>query len=405
MSTETTNESEEFVYQISRRSALSLWAYPNPQGRGGKELCDVLLVCDPDVVIISVKDIRLGNSGGPKTDYERWSRKAIDASIKQIFGAERYLAEADVVVQKNGAPGIPLPSRGARRVHRVAVALGAEGQLPVFSKDDGRGFVHVLERESFDLVLRELDTITDLVDYLLAKEELLDRVRCAIVEGGEQNLLALYLNEGRKFPHSTDVLIADDSLWRHFASKPEVLRRKAADQDSYVWDRNVETLSRDILSGWMLPGPTFENAERAVRLMSKESRFQRRLFGGAFKEFLELSSTPNASRSRMLVSPSGVVYVFLLCAVDEDREFRAKELMLRCFVARGQNKDFVDVAGIATEVPAPGQGFSMDVVCLQMEQWTDDDQEKTTAMQKNLGYFLKPTERRFRSEEYPDGDD
>jgi hypothetical protein len=50
------NQSEEYLARLCRRSFLSLWSYPTPQGKNaGKELCDCLVVCDPDVIIFSVK--------------------------------------------------------------------------------------------------------------------------------------------------------------------------------------------------------------------------------------------------------------------------------------------------------------------------------------------------------------
>jgi hypothetical protein len=47
---EAVNDSEQFVYDICSKSFLSLWSYINPQGKTpGKELCDVLVVCNPHV--------------------------------------------------------------------------------------------------------------------------------------------------------------------------------------------------------------------------------------------------------------------------------------------------------------------------------------------------------------------
>jgi len=48
--------SEEFVNWVCQQSSLSLWSYASPRGKKGKELCDILVVCDPDIIIISVKD-------------------------------------------------------------------------------------------------------------------------------------------------------------------------------------------------------------------------------------------------------------------------------------------------------------------------------------------------------------
>ena len=65
------NESEQLVYDICKKSFLSLWSYANPLGKNLKELCDVLIVCDPDIIIISVKDISITDSGDISTDWKR----------------------------------------------------------------------------------------------------------------------------------------------------------------------------------------------------------------------------------------------------------------------------------------------------------------------------------------------
>ena len=89
------NQSEQWVYDICRQSFLSLWSYVNPQGRDpGKELCDILVVCDPHVIVISVKEVEYIEDEDTDVYFERWRRKAIDASLKQIKGAIRWLVTA-----------------------------------------------------------------------------------------------------------------------------------------------------------------------------------------------------------------------------------------------------------------------------------------------------------------------
>ena len=110
-------KSEAFVFEVCRRSFLSLWSYANPQGKGAsKELCDILVVCEPDVIIVSVKDIKVTDSGDLSVDRERWRKRATDGSVKQIYGAERYLERASNVIRSDGTPGRPLPSVNDRRI-------------------------------------------------------------------------------------------------------------------------------------------------------------------------------------------------------------------------------------------------------------------------------------------------
>ena len=86
------NAAEAFVYQLCRGSFLSLWSYMNPRQKvNGKELCDILVVCEPDIIIFSVKHSTLSKNGTPAVNMARWKRRAIDSSVSQIYGAERTL--------------------------------------------------------------------------------------------------------------------------------------------------------------------------------------------------------------------------------------------------------------------------------------------------------------------------
>ena len=62
------------------------------------------------------------------------------------------------------------------------------------------GFVHVMTEESFRDVLTELDTITDLTEYLAAKESFAHGGTVIVCEGTESNLLGWYLAKNRMLP-------------------------------------------------------------------------------------------------------------------------------------------------------------------------------------------------------------
>ena len=125
----------------------------NPLGKGGKELCDTLVVCEPDIIIFSVKNIKLTNSGDSAVDMERWRKHAIEASCKQIYGAERFIKSAPHVIRKDGSPGLPLACGIPRRIHHVAVAVGGQRRVPFDFGETGRGFVHVFDEITFGTIL------------------------------------------------------------------------------------------------------------------------------------------------------------------------------------------------------------------------------------------------------------
>ncbi len=387
------NRSEEIVYNICRRSFLSLWSYASPQGKDGNELCDVLIVCAPDVIVISVKEIGLCDSGDISTDWDRWSRRAIDGSAKQIYGAERWLKSANRVVKSDGTSGLLLPELTERRLHRVAVALGSEGRAPIKFGDLGKGFVHVFNESTLYAVFRELDTISDFVEYLAAKEAYSASGKKVVFEGTEEDLLAIYLHAGRKFPEEYDLTVVGDNLWRAFREKPEYQAKNAANKDSYFWDRLIEVFSRKEPE----VGPALSEAEFAIRVMAREDRFARRLLGRFFKEFLE----ERISRSRIFVSPSGVVYVFLVVPHGTDSEFLQAELGNRCFVARGLNQRSTTVVGVGTEYFEGNDPSTLFLCYFQKENWSAEDDAEMKAMQSELGYFVKPKLTAHHEDEYP----
>lgn len=395
------NNSEEFVYQVCHRSFMSLWSYANPIGKDkSKELCDILVVCDPDIIIFSVKEIGVSDSGDISTDWDRWRRRAIEGSVKQIYGAERWVANANNVIRSDGSDGLPFPSRSNRRIHRVAVALGSQGKVPLQFGDFGKGFVHVFDEISFQTILSELNTITDFISYLIAKEELYKSGKETVLHGGEEDMLALYLHHGRKFPGEFDQYVIDDNLWSGFISKPEYKAKKEADADSYIWDRIVSMLSDDILRGHIEFGPNLSESEIALRIMTREDRFNRRMLGKAFDEFYELARQKKV-RSRMVLGMSDVTYVFLVMPHGEERKYRVAELGGRCFVARGIHRERHTVIGLATERYEQGKGFSFDMMYQYKPIWTEEDQRQMEFAQKEFGYFVSPQNLSIHEDEYP----
>ena len=114
------NAAERFIFQLCRSSFLRLWSYANPQGKDpGKELCDVLVVCPPDVIIFSVKDVALKHGSRPEIGWSRWRKKAVEDSAKQIYGAERHIS-----------PWQNTPFQAARS---IGVASGAPAESRTFA--------------------------------------------------------------------------------------------------------------------------------------------------------------------------------------------------------------------------------------------------------------------------------
>ncbi len=369
------NKSEEFVFHICQETFLSLWSHANPPRENGKELCDILIVCEPDIVVFSVKEINVTEGEDIQIDWKRWNRKAIEESAKQVYGAERWLKKASHLIKSNGSRELRLPAEHERKFHRVVVALGSKDKVPMIYGDLGKGFVHVLDEMSFSIILRELDTILDFISYLSAKEEFYMAGKETPFLAGEENLLALYLHSGKKLPANYDVVHIEGGLWDSFAKKPEYQRKIEEDKISYLWDDVIEDIAKDVLKGNLEFSSSPDDGDIILRTMAREDRFSRRILGKLFREFILLSSQ-NKVRARMLRSPSGIIYVLLALPHTIERKYRRAELGVRCFIARGLNLDCKTIVGIATEQSKPGVGHSFDLYYLYMPEWREEHQKE-----------------------------
>jgi hypothetical protein len=354
--------SEQLVFDLCRKTALSLWSYANPRRIDGKELCDALIVFGDDIVIFSVKEVVLNEKADPEVAAKRWEREAVTKSVDQLIGARRYLDRLEHVIKHDGSPGVALPPPDKRRVHLVAVAVGGRRQVPIAGGNrNGGTYVHVMDEHALRVSLRELDTTPDFLAYLAAKEAF----DGTIIAEGEENLLALYLQHNRTLPAEMHAIVVQDGMWCEFETHPQFKARKDADRVSYWWDNFVIEgfISDHDVS--LEAGTTMSEFERVVRTMAAEDRLQRRMLSVHFLQWLERQEPGTRSfRSR-----SGVGYLFGTFPRDMDRTARQQELVARCYVARGPDVlDCPTVVGIATEVYDP-TGYSLDGAYLHIPDW------------------------------------
>jgi hypothetical protein len=388
--------SEKLTSSICERAFLRLWTHPNPKGKKGKELCDCLVICGLDVVIISVKEIAYKDTGD-STGWERWQRAAIDESAQQIFGAERWLNTVDEIVRRDNQK-VSLPPKGQRKYHRIAVALGGQGQVPMKWGDLGNGFVLVVDEQSLDVLFSEFDTVSDLSAFLNACESLLAAGSHPLFAGaGLEDLIAIYLQHDHSFNLSreeiesetrqADIIVLSPGLWNAYRESEEYRGRRENLNPSYVWDRLIEHFVEDHLSGGMfnLFGNAVSDAERALARMAIQPRAFRANIAESLLDFLD----PQSKIASRIINGAHETAFLFLAGNSSDREHRARELMLRCLVARGRFPNTKTVVGIATDRPGSSKvGYSSDIVYVDIPEWSPELEKQVAGIQKDLGYFL-----------------
>lgn len=217
--------SEKILSDICDRSFLSLWTYPNLYRRAGKELADLIVVFGNDILIFSDKSIAYPTTDNPDLNWSRWFRAAIKESAEQIWKAEQCILKNphQVFLDAKASERLPLqlPAIADMRFHGICVVSGASERCqeltgrPTLSLNletvdaetpfsigkitNQRSWVHVFDEVTLGRLMAALSTTKDFVDYLDAKEELLDGGLFKSAES-ELDILAYYLWNNRRFP-------------------------------------------------------------------------------------------------------------------------------------------------------------------------------------------------------------
>ena len=188
-----------------------MWSYPGVfrdqgkiRGGDGKEVCDLLVVFEENIIIFSDKSCAFPDSGDQQVDWSRWFRRTILASAAQAWGAERWISQhpSRLFLDRPCTQRFPLklPDLGTAIFHHVLVAHnaadrcrkrdGGSGSLHIDSHfrltpdnlgldskpfvigplDRAHGFVHILDEVALDIVLGQLDTVSDFTSYLKKKK-------------------------------------------------------------------------------------------------------------------------------------------------------------------------------------------------------------------------------------------
>lgn len=329
-------ESERLLATLCRKSFLRLWAQANiftdegfRDGKGAtKELSDALVVFGKDVLILSDKHIEFQNNKPLDVAWPRWYKRAVGESARQLFGARSWLRRfphrAFLDAACTRPLPVPIPTDIKVRFHLIAVTRGCRDAAIVASGGKGlgtlavntgvhgeqqltkpftlgqpdplKGFVHVFDEVTVELLLDELDTAPDFIEYLKERERTLGRVGATISAAGEEDLLALYLQtmdeagqKHRLLPvpagePQPDLVVVDDTLFRTLQANPAYKRKKEADRISYEWDRMVDRFVKlgDPAIHETYVAQPLKASEKGLRLLAAEGRFRRRQLADAF---------------------------------------------------------------------------------------------------------------------------
>ena len=434
-----TNESERYLARLCESTFLNLWSYPNVftnQGQknsgDGKELCDLLVVCGDHIILFSDKRVTFKETGDMALDWSRWYRRAVLNSISKLLSKEKWLNVPErLFVDSRCTQPIPVnfPKLERRQVHFIAVASGSANQCrtyfrggsgslmikpaieetgsdgPFVIRDVGisNHYVHVFEEITLDIVLKELNTISDFISYLSKKEKFI-RSGHFLGAAGEEELLAYYLSFTDKngehdfippsrLPQWNDheMLSLVEGSWDDLRNSAEYREKKQADEISHLWDDLITKFTSHLLAGTSVvpEGDTLvvKEHERAFRYMAMEPRYHRRILSTIFYEAIN-RALPDKSSVRLIppIREGYPAYVFMQCPIPQRffsdyesyRNQRREILYAYCLVFKMKYPQYDRIIGIASEPPRfnMDNSISEDLILFELNGWTDKYEEE-----------------------------
>ncbi len=446
------NTSEKYLASLCEKTFLALWSYPRvykDQG-GGKEVCDLLVVFKNHVIIFSDKYCKFPETNNPQQDWDRWYKRAIVDSANQLYGAERWIKSfpkrlfLDHLCTKHFPLEIPSPEKAD--FHRILIAHGAAEQcrkrfrggsgslmLDYINTDDPlterrsftighvnrrKGFIHVFDDTTLDVVLETLDTISDLTAYLLAKERLIKN-KFIVTATGEEELMAHYLMNINKdgehdfvTPDDFNAVSFDEGFYAEFESNPQRIAQIRENQISCLWDDLIDRTAKNLLNGKLIKDEKtgFSNIEQMLRVMASENRTQRRGIMHSIQMLIKSTlQTTDYSVKVFGYEKSPTVYVLIVYnsvpfnASKEDFLFFLQNcLSAYCRVAKTKFPNALDIIGIGLDGTDADNTFRENFVYLNARDWSKQDEDEANKMSQKYRILVEPKISRSSAKDYPD---
>jgi hypothetical protein len=290
--------------------------------------------------------------------------------------------------------------------------------------DPRKGFVHVLDDITLDVLMGTLDTVRDFGEYLSRKERLVAAGKLGYA-ASEEDLLGYYLRRvgpdgwyDFMVPTGTDGIIIDEGLWLGYQEHPQRLAQQQANHYSYAWDGLIERFNRNILHDtryelhtgqYDTTGRGAASSEQGVRFLAREPRVRRRFLTAQFIDLYRTFGAQSWKAVRVIKpsSPGDPYYVFMVMRHPEGvpyaqyREARGHCLRDYAYVVKATYPDANDIVGIGTG-PPDNHDSAEDVLYLDTQLWTEADLREAERVQQETDYLTTVIPHEGTIRDYPD---
>jgi hypothetical protein len=242
------SDAEKFVYNISKDILLEEYCLINPyiKNSDNKEICDLLILFNDICIIVSVKNYSFNGN------LERFEKKVFEKSKNQLLGAKRKLEQIKkcIITEKNSKEK-EFDVNTTTKFILITLNFGHELESYSIIEFENDSIVHNLDKDTFETILFEIDSVSEIIDYLTKKEELYRKGISLNLIGKEKDLLAWFITNKREFPEkwfnhdASEVILDITGRWDFYNTNPQTVTKREANRISYFVD---ELVKREIVN-------------------------------------------------------------------------------------------------------------------------------------------------------------
>ncbi len=442
-----TTHGERQLAKLTEASFFGLWSYASIQrkiSKGGRsfahEVVDLAVVFGNDLILFSEKDIKFPVHEDIKVAWGRWLRQSVIESADQLRGAAKHMISGRYPLFLDAKCTQPFPFTlgvAETRIHLVAICrnsaepaeryfrqVGEEGAQdssgtlafearlseqemldnPFWVGDlsPKKPFVHVFDEVAIELLMTQLDTGPDFIDYLTVRERAI-RAQHLAKFYGEEDFLAIYLGGMQPTgygsfqtdaPDDETWLELPEGQWQSFRASPVYAIQEELLRAASFWKRLTNDFSKAILTATVgeaseLP---LEVHERAARVLASENRASRAGLGSQLLD--KYNTVPTNVRSARLAISSPHprrLYIFLFFPWNDDfktyegyREVRMRWMKMYAAAAQLKYPEYSEIAILGAD-PKGSRGSSETFLVVQgAPELSDADKAETRAMMKEF---------------------
>lgn len=419
-------EGEDFVNELAYSSFFKYWCYPSPKNENGnkKEICDLLILFNEVLIIFSVKNYEF------KQNHFRYFNNTINKATNQIAGALRILFNNNEIFIKHPDKNLEkFPKEKIKKIYPIIVNLGDNVKFyPFNSLTKNQDYISIFDKESFWTIAKELDTVSDFIDYLEKREELFkDKITVIlpadefdfpvetqkefyklmdsnsiestqiIISGTEKDLLAHFLKNERQFPSilkdkkANSFYLQIDGDWNKFVKNNRYKNKKVADITSYFIDQFVENELLCNIS---------EYREKIAILLLSFNRFTRRSIAISYFDFHKNNTQKEGlffGRRFADIDGIGILFTSYTNQMPEEMFQTLNQLAIDSFNIYTNYKSKIIIL-----ISTNHEHFFKFGLVENIKPYPKELEKKIIKDVNILGWFTKHTEEKYTIKEFPE---